>query len=191
MIIEGTSDIMHLFIAREALDPHLNKIKPLLSSHTSFESKLKALVKLGGYYPVWYLRQLFPRLESFGDIDPVLADHMHFVEWMSRRLALYTFHQMMRYQKKLESKQAILNRIVEIGTELFVMTATCSYTEYMLKNKTTTNALELADLYCHAARKRILNVYADTQENHDAQTLRVSKKVLAKEFEWLENEIIK
>src|SRR6185295_13652074 len=40
LIIEGTSEIMHLFIAREAMDPHLRRIFPLMDPRTPIGKKL-------------------------------------------------------------------------------------------------------------------------------------------------------
>ncbi len=192
LIIEGTSDIMHLFIAREALDPHLSKIKALLSGHTSIGQKLSALFKAGLYYSTWYPSLFLPSAKSFGDLEEPLANHMQYVEYTSKRLARLVFHNMMKYQKKMEAKQVILNRIVDIGVELFVISATCSYANALAKKeKDKTGVIELADCYCLTARKRIEQLFNDSSDNHDKQSLKIAKDILAKKYEWMENEIIK
>jgi len=229
-IIEGTSEIMHLFIAREALDPHLTRMKPLLSSRVGPLSKIAAAFKMAAFYAVWYPKQWFPSilyllnlalylfsLPLFGfilafkvflmttflvllvdltsrvrDSMPLrLRDHMDYVRLASRRLARNVFHSMMKYQQKLESKQSILNRIVDIGTELFAISTACSYAAMLAKDKKQANALELADSFCWDARKRIENSFSEGAENTDRQKLKIAKMVLAKEFEWMENQIIK
>lgn len=191
-IIEGTSEIMRLFIAREALDPHLEKTKPLLSSRTSFAQKLKTAFKVICYYVPWYIKIHLPGGSSLGKIHPTLGGHMRYVQSTSKRLARHIIHQMMRHQQKLESRQAVLNRIVDIGVELFAIAATCSYAEQrMTDGKGRENALELADLYCRTARERIDTNFRKAQSNCDRQSISVAKKLLAQEYEWLENEIIK
>ena len=192
LIIEGTTEIMHLFIAREALDPHLNKIKPLLSGRTSAAEKLKALLAMAAYYGVWYPKTWIPSFDSFSGMNSTLAGHMMYVQSTSKRLARAVFHQMMKYQKKLESKQAILNRIVDIGTELFAIAAACSYAESLYRDKQgKENSVDLANVFCQASRKRIESLFKDAQCNHDGSTLSVAKKILAKQYEWMEDEIIK
>lgn len=192
-IIEGTSDIMHLFIAREALDPHLSKIKPLISGRADIMTKLVAAVKMVGFYASWYPRQWGTDLvlpSSIGRLPSPLKDHMIYVKAASKRLARYTFHQMMMYQQKLESKQSILNRVVDIGTELFAISATCSYAT-MLKAKGQNNAVDLAHSFCLDSRKRIENLFKEGTSNDDKANLKIAKKILAREFEWMEEEIIK
>ena len=99
---------------------------------------------------------------------------------------------MMRYQKKLEAKQAILNRIVDIGVELFAMAATCSYADALMKSsKEKENALHLAELFCCSAQQRIEVFFNESEKNCDRQSISVSKKLLAAEFEWMERDIIK
>ena len=117
-------------------------------------------------------------------------NHMIYVHAASKRLARYTFHQMMMYQQKLESKQSILNRVVDVGTELFAISATCSYAA-MLNDKGQNNAIDLADSFCVESRKRIENIFKENSKNDDKSNLKIAKKILAKEFEWMENEIIK
>ena len=101
------------------------------------------------------------------------------------------FYQMTRYQKKLESKQAILNRIVDIGTELFAMATACSYANHLSKKENRTNAIDLADLYCQTARRRIEDIFRDQKTHCDAKHLKLARQILAKEFEWMEGDIIK
>ena len=191
-IIEGTSEIMHLFIAREALDPHLSKLKPLISGRTSIVAKLAAAVKMLAYYAVWYPKLWLPSYapSEIANLHKPLDSHMIYVLNASKRLARYTFHQMARYQQKLESKQSILSRVVDIGTELFSISCTCTYADHLAK-KGQANALELADNFCLDAQKRIEALFKDGGHNHDARQLATAKKVLANQFEWLENEIIK
>ncbi len=192
LIIEGTSEIMHLFIAREALDPHLSRIKPLLSSHTSTGEKLKAILKILNYYPFWYLKLCLPSFSKIPGLDGKLSCHLQYVKGTSKRLAKDMFHHMTRYQKKLESKQIILNRIVDIGTELFAMATACSYANHLANtDKEKTNAIDLADLYCQTARRRIEDLLRDQKSNDDPKHLAVARQVLAKEFEWMEGDIIK
>jgi len=191
LIIEGTSEIMHLFIAREALDPHLSRTKSLMSSETSSSEKMKAVFSIMKYYILWYSKLWLPATISFGGMDRRLSQHMRFVQKMSKRLAREIFHKMIRYQKKLEARQAILNRIVDIGTELFAMATACSYAHALAQQeKEKEHAVELADLYCQISRKRIRIFFRDNSSNYDKQSIGISKKVLAKKLVWLEDNII-
>ena len=191
-IIEGTTDIMHLFIAREALDPHLSKIKPLISGRGSIGDKITAALKMGFFYALWYPKLWLPNLtpSNIANLPAPLNEHMTYVQSASKRLARGTFHQMMKYQQKLESKQSILNRVVDIGTELFAISSVCSYAA-MLKKNGQDNALDLANSFCVQSRKRIESTFSSSCCNNDKSDLKIAKKILAREFEWMENEIIK
>lgn len=194
LIIEGTSDIMHLFIAREALDPHLGKVLGLLSPSGKKQDLLKALSAVVRYYSMWYPRLWLPSpsVESLNHLGSPLREHMFYVQKASRRLARDIFHQMMIYQKKLESKQSLLNRIVDIGTDLFAMAAACSYADSLVKEGTQAkNSVYLADVFCREARKRIESQFHDVHRNADKAKLKLAKSVLKEEFSWLENDIIK
>jgi len=193
LIIEGTTEIMHLFIAREALDPHLSRLMPILSSRTSIDGKLKALGKMIGHYSVWYPRLWIPALVNnhFKDLHPSLIRHMNYAQNTSKRLARLVFHLMMCYQQKLEAKQGLLNRTVDIGTDLFAICATCSYADALMKRgNNKENALDLADLFCCEARKRIETEFRESHQNHDSKKTKVARRLMAREYLWLENDII-
>jgi hypothetical protein len=88
------------------------------------------------------------------------------------------------YQKGLESKQSTLARFVDIGTELFAISATCSYAS---DNKAS---IELADLFCQESRARIEGKFRELGSNQDKLKRKIAKKVLAGEYLWLENDIM-
>ena len=110
---------------------------------------------------------------------------MGYVERTSRHLARSIFHAMMRFQAKLERKQLTLFRIVDIGTDLFAMSATISYAQ-MLAKKGDKNAIELADHFCREARLRIKQNFDTLFDNHDTTTYKVAMNFLKGEYEWLE-----
>ncbi len=195
-IIEGTSEVMHLFIAREALDPHLRRVQAVLGPRGSIISRLKAAVSSGLFYALWFTKLCLPSLGigSFGSLPQPLSAHMKFVRDNSKRLARSLFVKMVIYQQKLEAKQNLLNRFVDIGTDLFVMSAVCSYAVSLGRKpgaQGTGKASDLADLFCQQARARILKNFQDVSHNCDKSITSVAKKILKGEFEWLENEIVK
>jgi alkylation response protein AidB-like acyl-CoA dehydrogenase len=196
LIIEGTSQIMRLFIAREALDPHLKRIMAILSSKVSILNKIKAAISTGWFYFLWWIKLCLPVFAcgNTAGLPKPLNKHMLFVRSASKRLAKVIFIKMMIYQQRLESRQNILNRFVDIGTDLFAMCAACSYAASLLKQKglhSDASPVELADLFCLQAKTRIARNFKDLWRNNDKTIRAVGKKLMAGGYAWLENEIIK
>src|ERR687891_62037 len=134
LIFEGSSEIMRLFIAREAVDTHLRVAGDIIDPKAPMGRKIKALLRSGMYYAYWYPKLFLgwsraPRYGEFGH----LAEHVRFVDRSCRRLARTLFHCMIRFGPKLEKRQAVLGRLVEIGAELLAMTAACSRAQAMAR----------------------------------------------------------
>lgn len=189
-IFEGSSEIMRLLIAREAVDAHLAAAGSLASMDASLQDKARAAVGASGFYARW-----LPKLVAGAGMDPRsyggfgrLAKHLRFVERSSRRLARQTFYAMGRWQAKLERKQAFLGRVVDIGAELFAMTACCSRAEMLMRTSPEkgAGAYELAEAYCEQARVRVDEYFDQLWRNTDDADRRLTRKVLAGDYTWLE-----
>lgn len=186
-IIEGTTDIMHLFIAREALDPHMKiaKLDPLTG-----KMDMKAA---GKYYAKWYpklwvIRNPIPDRQS---LSGTLYGHMKYAERKTRTLARTLFHAMAIYQAGLEKKQRVLGRIVDMGTELFAMLAVISRAQMLYeKNRADRTPLDLADTFCKRAKRRIRSLHTAVYCNDDKSEYGFARKLLDGEFAWLEEGII-
>ena len=192
-VLEGSSEIMRLFIAREALDFHLKTIGSLFNPKIPVIKKMQVVLMAGLKYMLWYPRLWLPCISAGRMVRAKrLKKHVRFVRRASKRLARDIFHKMALYQKKLVSKQNILGRFIDIGTELFAMSCTLSYADSLLeKGEKEKNSVELADLYCRKARIRIECLFADVNNNYDKLSNAVAKKLLLEEFDWLEDNIIK
>jgi hypothetical protein len=192
-IFEGSTEIMHLLIAREAVDQHLQVAGDLLEGSGDLRDKAKAAVHAGGFYAKW-LPQLAvgegQRPGSFEEFGS-LAGHLRFAERHSRKLARTTFYAMGRWQAKLEKKQAFLGRIVDIGAELFAIAAAVTYantikTEHPERGE---QAYALADLFCKQARSRVDALFSDLWSNNDDDNYKAAQDVMAGRFAWLEEGI--
>ena len=194
-IFEGSTEIMKLLIAREAVDQHLSIAGDIIDPNVDLKGKARTAAKAGGFYAKW-----FPTLtvgqgqkptaykEEFG----ALATHLRFVERSSRKLARSTFYGMSRWQGKLEHKQMFLGRIVDIGAELFAMAAVCSRAE-MLRADTADQggpAYDLADLFCEQARLRVEALFERLWANTDDLDVRTAQRVLDGDFTWLEQGVL-
>ena len=192
MILEGSTEIMKLFLAREAMDPHLKMAGPLLNPKSSFAQKLGAAGKTLGFYSLWvpkqFLSNLFPK--RYAELGP-LGQYFTYIETAAHRLARSLFGKMARYQQKLERKQMILGRLMEIGTDLFAMSAVCSYAHHLnRKNPADKSTLELADYFCQIAKRRIEGNFKALSSNDDKAADKVAELTLDERFKWLEEGII-
>jgi len=186
LIFEGSSEIMRLFIAREAVDTHLAVAGALIDPKTPAGAKIKALFKAGAFYAWWYPKQWlgwgwWPRYAEFGK----LATHVRFVNRASRRLARTLFHCMVRFGPKLEKRQMVLGRLVEIGAELLAISAACSRARAMKDS----NAADLADVFARHARRRVNERFAAVFDNDDVKTYAAAQGVMKEEYGWLEEGI--
>ncbi len=190
LIFEGSSEVMHLFMAREAVDKHLEIAGAMIDPKKGAREKLAAVPKILAYYAGWYpplwLRGL-ARRASYGDWG-TLAPHLRFIERNCRKLARASFHGMAVYQAKMERKQGFLFRCVDIVMELFVMTATVSHARHLRDtgNADANRALELADLFCRRSRRKVERSFHDLWRNDDARLNRVAAAVLGGDHRWVE-----
>lgn len=193
-IFEGSTEIMHLMIAREAVDQHLQIAGDILLGDGGPAEKAKLGLKAGAFYAKW-----FPSLTVGKGQDPrsfdefgSLAKHLRYAERSSRKLARSTFYAMGRYQAKLEQKGSLLGRIVDIGAELYAIASACTYASTLAgQDPQNRDAIyELADLFCNQARRRADALFHALWANDDDQQYKTAQSVLDGRYEFFEHDVI-
>jgi alkylation response protein AidB-like acyl-CoA dehydrogenase len=193
LIFEGSSEIMHLFIAREAVDSHLRRAGALASPDATVREKAAAAVKAGGFYSGWYPARWvgwgrWPRYAEFGR----LARHVRYVDRSARKLSRTLFHAMVRFGPRLEKRQGVLFRLVDIGAELFAMAAACARARSVRgSGEGQADAAAVADLFCRQARRRVDALFERVFSNDDVATYRLAQRVLNDETLWLEDGLVR
>lgn len=193
-IFEGSSEIMKLLIAREAVDAHLAAAGDLAKPDTGLRQKAAAAVGASGFYAKWLPQLVFgegQRPRAFHEFGP-LAAHLRFVERSSRKLARNTFYGMARWQAKLEQRQGFLGRVVDIGAELFAMSAACVRAESQRTADPVVGqqAYELAETFCAQATLRVETLFHALWENTDGSDVQLTRNLLQGRYGWLEDGII-
>jgi len=182
LIFEGSSEIMHLFMAREAVDKHLQVAGAMADPKTRMAARLAALPGAARFYAGWYPPLWLKGLVTpfrYGDFGP-LAMHVRFIERRCRKLARESFHGIIVYQTRMERKQGFLFRAVDIAMELFAMAASISHARALLaeRHPDGERAVELADLFCRTSRRKVRRLFADLWSNDDARKNRVAASVM-------------
>ncbi|MEU9981295.1 acyl-CoA dehydrogenase family protein [Streptomyces sp. NPDC050856] len=197
-IFEGSTEIMHLLIAREAVDAHLSVAGDIIDPDKSLGDKARAGAQAGVFYARWLPKLVLGpgRLPgSYGEFHPPghadLSPHLRYVERSARKLARSTFYGMSRWQGRMETKQGFLGRIVDIGAELFAMSATCVRAELLRTTEAHgREAYQLADAFCHQSRLRVEELFGRLWDNTDDLDRKVVKGVLSGTYGWLEEGIV-
>jgi hypothetical protein len=185
---------MHLLIAREALDQHLAVAGDLLDPKTDLRAKAAAAVGAGRFYAGWLPTLVTgegqkPRAyEEFGP----LAHHVRWTERHTRKLARSTVALMGRHQASLEHKGALLGRLVDIGAELFAISAACAYAMTIAREQPARRdeALELADLFCTQARRRADRLFRELFDHDDAAQYRAAQRLLHGRYDWFTADVL-
>jgi alkylation response protein AidB-like acyl-CoA dehydrogenase len=193
-IFEGSTEIMHLLIAREAVDKHLEVAGEILEGDGDLKEKAKVGVQAAKFYAKWLPGLAVGEGQKPGSFDEfgALAGHMRFVERSSRKLARTTFGVMGRYQAGLEKKQAILGRIVDIGAELFAISSAVVYANTIAKRDPARRdeVFELADLFAKQARRRVGDLFSAVWSNDDDANYKLAMGVLEGRYGFIEEGLI-
>jgi alkylation response protein AidB-like acyl-CoA dehydrogenase len=193
-IFEGSSEIMRLLIAREAVDAHLAAAGDLAKPDTGLRQKAAAAAGASGFYAKWLPQLVFgegQRPGAYGEFGP-LASHLRFIERSTRKLARNTFYGMARWQAKLEQRQGFLGRIVDIGAELFAMSASCvrAQSQHAADPVLGRQAYQLADAFCRQAALRVDALFDALWTNTDSSDVALTRDVLEGKYTWLEDGIL-
>ncbi|MBI3884312.1 MAG: acyl-CoA dehydrogenase family protein [Opitutae bacterium] len=191
-IFEGSSEIMRLFIMREALDPHLKVAGIALNSERPWGERLKSLLNAAAFYAFWYPRQWLPAGGGApAGMHPHLADHLDGVAGLGRRMARTLFHQMVRHGVKLEKRQVLLGRIADIGTDLFAIAAACVFAQKLLGDgEPEAKVFMLVDDFRAQALVRIKQNFAGISDNADEHGYQLAQQVINGEHRWVERGIV-
>lgn len=191
-IIEGTSEIMKLFIAREAMDPFVSRVMPIMKTTGGLGKKLPAMVSAGKFFAGWYLGTFGPAASPQGvkHLSSNNREHLSYIGRMSKRLARTMFHTMVKFGPKLEFQQLILGAFVDIGTDLFSMAASLSRAEALLsRNQGNDDLQDLVDLLCREARQRISDNFRFVKHNHNRLLNRVSSAYMDGKHHWMIDDV--
>ena len=183
---------MRLFIAREALDPHLKVGGAIFNTQLPMATRVKSMFSSGSFYTRWYPKQWFGG--NAGDLDKLhsdLREHVRYGAATSKKLARGLFHAMMRFGPKLDREQLLLSRFVGVATELFAMSATCAFAQAKINaGEPTAEVLSLAHYFCRSAHSRIDHHFAGTSRNADLRGYNLTQELLAGKHENLRRGIV-
>jgi hypothetical protein len=189
-IFEGSSQVMHLIMAREALDTHFKLVMPILQPKPGQKvSKGEAMMKAAGFYGTWLPKLFMP--DTGGHLDAKhLSErnrkHLAYCAKTSKLLARRLFATMAKYGPKLEREQVILGNFVDIGVDLFVMASALSYADHLTAaNPADASPQELADLFCREARRRIEGNFRAVKSNFNRSYNKVTGLLMDGKLGWL------
>ncbi|MCB1097059.1 MAG: acyl-CoA dehydrogenase family protein [Verrucomicrobiae bacterium] len=185
-IFEGSSEIMRLFLAREALDPHLQLGAAAVNTTLPWKTRVRAAATAGLFYAGWYPKQWLPRFvtdKNLADLEPAARKEMKHVARLSRKLARSLFHSMLRHGPKLNQRQLLLGRFVDIGTELFAMSATVARANELVRDPHLTafeknHITRTVQVFCKRSRLHVERLFVEIRHNADKDSCGLSEEVV-------------
>ena len=184
-IFEGSSEIMRLFIAREALDPHLKIGAEAVNASLPMKQRVRAALRAARFYSVWLPVKYVPRsIEGAEGLHPALRKEMKQVERLSRKLARRLFFAMALNGPALEKKQVLLSHFVDIGAELFVLATTLAYAQSKITAAShdpvqTEHLLRLATYFAQLTRQKVSELFRSLRSTSDNTGYAVARGVMA------------
>ncbi len=189
---EGATDILRPFVAREALNPHLERAKHYLEETGCGIRRIWQGLNLASQYLPQYL-DLWKRksLPSRNDIQhPKVRKHLIYVERASRRLARAILYILAIHRERLQDEQGRQNRIEAVGEDLLIIAATTLHADSLFRAEGEERVWDLADEVFQTAKKRVDRIIPEIIHNHDKRTARVGRHAFHGEYPFLNRGII-
>ena len=171
-IFEGSTEIMHLLIAREAVDQHLQVAGEILEGDGDLSTKAKAAVGAGKFYAKWLpaadrrrghearllrrVRRRWPRTCASSSATRASSPARRSTRWAAGR------------PSSRRSRRSS-GRIVDIGAELYAIASAATYANTIKSERPdlAEQAYALADLFCKQARARVDRLFDELWSNND------------------------
>ena len=132
-------------------------------------------MKAGVFYAGWYPKRWLPSFPAVpDDLDPGLKRGLRDVGRLSRKLARTLFHAMASNGPKLERRQLLLGRLVDVGAELFAMSSAAAYAHF----KGDEESIQTARYVCQRGKRRAEALFADASRAPDGEAYRLAKAML-------------
>lgn len=183
-IFEGSSEIMRLFIAREALDPHLKLGAEAVNSTLPWKVRAKAAMRSAKFYALWYPKKWLPTGAGRAKeaLHPDLQSDLDAVARLSRKLARELFLAMAINGPKLEKRQILLGHFVDAGSELFVWSCALAHAQSRITDGTMSDAeiaklVRLVRFFGKVTRERVASSFARLREGLDVESWKVAQEV--------------
>lgn len=184
-IFEGSSEIMRLMIAREALDPHLKLGGPVLNTTLPTKVRIQAALKSGLKYAIWYPLLWLPAFTAGTDkVDPAFRSDLRKVRNLSKKLARKLFHAMLRHGPKLDKKQVLLGRFVDAGAELFAQTSSIALATSRIASGKVDDPEALRETvryFCRLSRGKVAALFREVGSNADSEGYGVARRMVEAE----------
>ena len=92
----------------------------------------------------------------------------------------------------VKARVVVLGHLMEIGTELFAMAATCAYADHLARrDEGGGDPRRLASVFCDQARRRVDMHFRALGKRRDRRRMRaLSRAVLDGSYRWMEDGII-
>ena len=190
LVWEGTSEILRIWMAREALSPYIEQGIALLQGTLS--NKITAPL----YYAGMALRSCLPVSRPSRAAAMVGHDYarwVRFIESASRRLTRSTLGATLRHRQSLHNKQLLLQDLVNDSLWLFPMAATLWFaSQPEMRGKS--GIQELVTYFCQDMADRLAppSSMARRIRKHrkDTAVYRLSKAIMSGGYAWLEEGIV-
>ena len=183
-IFEGSSEIMRLFIAREALEPHLKIGAEAVNSTLPWKRRIRCALRAARFFSIWYPMKWLPR--GAGEIKellhPDLQPDLDAIVRLSRKLARDLFLAMALNGPKLEKRQVLLGHYVDVGSELFVWSCALAHAESRITDASmpepeVAKLVRLVRFFGKITRERIAASFAKLRAGLDVESWKVAQEV--------------
>jgi alkylation response protein AidB-like acyl-CoA dehydrogenase len=189
---EGATDVLRPFVAREGLNPHLERVQPYVDERMTSRRRIKEVWTLLRFYVPWYLglwrRTPLPSGHAWQHAK--LRPKLGYIESASRRLARAIASAMAIRREALRDDQGRQNRIATAGELLLTIAATTWHAERQERAGKHREVWDLADEIFRHAQEQFERTAREIVHNEDRIIASIGRRAADGTYSFLSTGII-